>query len=298
MFDLIQLIRKEDVGRVGGGMSFTDHLQRALPGSRIYRLCPRDNGVETFCKTERQAMSVEDYLARDDRQPMIITVTLRYPEILQRLVEHEPWIVFHDQRGITDLGEDFCQEYDKMIVIRERMRLYCPKATFLPHPFIMPFCQNTGKKRMIAHSRICFNKRTHLIEEANRRAKNKCDIFGYATRAYVHWKLGGDFYQRGFVSLDDLGLQDYVYDIDLTHLPNDGEGTQYTWMEGMAHGCIPVVHSDWGQCPFKALYVDGVDDIVSLLDDDVEDFSEMQEFNKEYLLTHHSAKVIQGILCS
>jgi hypothetical protein len=82
--------------------------------------------------------------------------------------------------------------------------------------------------------------------------ENPVALYGAVNRLYVfhHLRaLGFDDYYRGAFAKTKEALKgilaDAKYVVDMSLIKNDGGGSQYTFLEAIAAGCILVLHRDW-----------------------------------------------------
>lgn len=287
----------------GGVWRFKEELARLNPDAECIRITNRTGKQERFGNAGTQTtMRWEDV---DKSRPMVICVAGEYEEEMYEALEHGAWYVHHDEVLFKDvkLSRKRVTAHDRVLCIREcGLRLY-KNARFLPHPYTRVEPKGLRRFRAVAHARIDFSKRTHLIVEANLRSPYPCVIVGNQNRAYVHWrlqKIDPNFafhppYTEHGAEMARMGL----LNIDLTRFPNDGGGTQYTFLEAMDAGAVPVIHEDWGPVQFAALRVSSVDDIVALLDgpDRKDEWQEMAMANFKYLRLH-THNYLKDIVCS
>lgn len=286
----------------GGVWRFKEELAKMNPDAECIRIARYSGKTERFGNEGVQTtMRWEDV---DKSRPMVICVAGEYEEELYEALDLGAWYVHHDEVLFKDvkLSRKRVTAHDRVLCIRERgLRLY-KNARFLPHPYTRVVPTGTTYYRAVSHARVDFSKRTHLIVRANLRARNKCHIFGSQNRAYIHWRIrkfdpsfpfddpytehGAEVARRGWLN------------IDLTRFPNDGGGTQYSFLEAMDAGAVPVIHEDWGPVQFAALRVSSVDDIVALLDGPKDEaWQEMAMANFKYLRLH-THNYLKDIVCS
>lgn len=218
---------------------------------------------------------------------------------LQRYFQSGMRVVVHDMRAFEWIpGLKSMLPSGRTLVIRERMLQNIPDATFLHHPYsqVIETCTPLYMRPHLAvcHARIDFSKRTHLIIESG----IDCLIRGKANRAYVKWKLKNPLYydvphDRPAPRLAMLGK----FNVDMSKQPGiDGSGSQYTWLEAMDAGAIPVTHKDWGPVEFAAVQTESPEELQALAHIPDSELYVMQIQNFEYLDRRHSGQEWRTLL--
>jgi len=190
-------------------------------------------------------MTVADLLAT--RMPILIAAADKdHAAQAAELVKCGASIVVHDpaEKHLADIPPE------RTIVIRRSMKTRLPKATFIPHPYRR--CNPVRERNLgvIAHSRVDFDKYTHLILEANDLGAG-VRIFGAPNPMYVHFKIHPrwpDFAAEPFPRDEDAGAvlcaaADAV--VDMSAIKNDGGGSQYSFMEAWDARTPLVISGKW-----------------------------------------------------
>jgi hypothetical protein len=128
-------------------------------------------------------------------------------------------------------------------------------GTFIRHPYVRrgPVAVKRTKK-ILATSRVDFDKNTAMILDANRLGA-KIDIVGFENRLYTKFKImpqypewnqsPGTHPRTGADSFKLLSSA--LAMVDLTDIKGDGGGTQYTFLEAWDAGAVPIIGAWWIQ---------------------------------------------------
>jgi len=292
------LVGKRAFNLLGGSFTYGQHLAE-IAGSQIYRIGDRR-------KTERcahggtcQVLDLVDFRREWEMQqrPQIIVTSVTNDEDyrLDALREMGALITVHDFRGFED-NPCLKSPRFKLIAISRQVQQMYPHAQLWRHPYVRR-CQNTplaGRTtNLICHARIDFNKRQADILASG----VPCLIRGSVNRAYWKWQLQPTFgipLPEGFDDPYEL-LLNSRFCVDFTKMPGGDRGrTQYSWLEAMDAGCIPICHHDWGQCEFQHLSADKTDLASVLVSRSDEELMEMQRLNWDFLKKHST---MEGLTC-
>ena len=251
----------------GGWTTFTAHLAYGLAGSdgelpTIFKIGKRDeNFTRDFGRgLAYQNVSLGQAIAIASTFPSIITATDKhYQEAACRLIDEMscPTVV-HDP---TELKLDHIATLLDLerptVVIRESMLQYLPDAKFIKHPYMRcPDFGETDQKRAggVAISRVDYDKRTHMVAEANRLGASIW-IYGTENRLYTHHKLNNEIpewremYKGGFPTGDLWAgarlCRNHESMVDMSVISGDGGGTQYTFLEALDAGAGLILHDEW-----------------------------------------------------
>ena len=306
----------KDSRRNGGCASFTEHLHKGLvAGGYSVEVCR----VLLRCKSGQTGVfgqdlqftnyDLFDFQERVSRNPgpVLICINDGGSDVCDALMESGAFFVWHDYRSRQDMLFPLAKAQQRIICIRETgVRSYFPNATFIPHPYMpltdrltMPIQHDSF---CISHTRIDFDKRTHVLVAANQLLPpdQQIDIFGRENRMYSKWKLqeidpdwdiGGHEFPRGPYAPVFLAAR-APYNIDLTLIKGDGCGSQYSFMEAMDAGAIPIHASDWGHVDWDGIEVEPTPEAVAdLLSSFAKqpDATLIQSSNRRYLREVHDA---------
>lgn len=241
---------------VGGWTTFTRHLQDSLEAmgepSVIVKLGNRD---EPFTRPfgggyVYQNFTLPTLLREAKHSPVIITALGKhYVEQSEELIAAGARVVCHDPAEPA-----FRLSMPKPPwVIRRSMLEHLPHATFIRHPYV---CNGSSvakrSKKILATSRVDFDKNTTMILDANRLGAN-IDVVGFENRLYAkfkimpnypEWEQSGGYRRKKSIETLDL-LRDALAMVDLTDIKGDGGGTQYTFLEAWDAGAVPVIGRWW-----------------------------------------------------
>jgi hypothetical protein len=156
----------------GGWPTYTAHLAKGIgSNTTIFKIGKRN---ETFPRRfgrglSYQNVTIEQAIAIAATFPSVVTATDKhYQEYSHRLIsETNCPAVVHDP---TELKLAHIETLGPTVVIRESMLHHLPKARFIKHPYMRcPDFGETDQKRAggVAISRVDYDKRTHMIAEAN-----------------------------------------------------------------------------------------------------------------------------------
>jgi hypothetical protein len=243
----------------GGWPTYTAHLAKGIgSNTTIFKIGKRN---ETFPRRfgrglSYQNVTIEQAIAIAATFPSVITATDKhYQEYSHRLIsETNCPAVVHDP---TELKLAHIETLGPTVVIRESMLHHLPKARFIKHPYMRcPDFGETDQKRAggVAISRVDYDKRTHMIAEANQIGAN-ISIYGTENRLYTHHKLNNEIpewremYKGGFPTGDLWAgarlCRNHESMVDMSVISGDGGGTQYTFLEALDAGAGLILHDEW-----------------------------------------------------
>jgi hypothetical protein len=251
----------------GGCLAFTAHLLHTLNRKQVFRIAKRfGKRKKNFGYGIRYQNVPLEYL--DTVQNIFVTDMFQHFECLEKLrrggKRKEITIVIHDPGEIFEFNEPYLK-YWNIITIRKSMQQYLRDrygidSKFIYHPFY-PYPiqqgaisneQEENKMQAVSISRIDFYKNIQIILDANKRARNPAKIYGWANKEYVSQKLDSvDFsryYHGKYVKSFDAAskiLRKAKFMIDLSCMPNDGGGTQYTFLDAIYHNCAIILNRQW-----------------------------------------------------
>ena len=253
----------------GGCLTFTAHLLHTLNRKQVFRIAKRfERKKKNFGYGIRYQNVPLEYL--DSVQNIFITDMYQHFECLTKLKGRkgkgrgEVTIVIHDPGEIVEFNEPYLK-YWNIITIRKSMQQflldrYGIDSKFIYHPFYQyPIHleddneeENKKMQAAVSISRIDFNKHIEIILEANKRTRNPVKIYGWTNSKYVSERLDTDtfnqYYQGKYAKSFDATseiLRKAKFMIDLSILPNDGGGTQYTFLDAIYHNCAIILNRQW-----------------------------------------------------
>jgi hypothetical protein len=262
----------------GGCATFTAHLLHSLHRKNIFRIAKRlDRRKRNFGYGIRYQNVPLEYF--DVVKNIFITDMYQCFECLEKLIKREDrgkgevTIVIHDPGEIFRFTEPYLK-YWNIITIRKSTQQflrdkYGIESKFIYHPFYPYPIQQQGdgkeggvgeeeeeeeqtKTQAVSISRIDFYKNIEIISDANKRTKNPVKIYGWANNKYVSQQLDPDIfnqyyqgkYAKSFNATSEI-LRKAKFMVDLSFLPNDGGGTQYTFLDAIYHNCAIILNRGW-----------------------------------------------------
>ncbi len=169
-------------------------------------------------------------------------------------------IVIHDPTNIPQKIVPYIKKW-KIITIRKSVQHYLQsrfglESLFLYHPFF-PYPtipSDANAVSAVSISRISYEKNTDVIIKANKilGQRHAIKIYGTPRKLYHVLKrrnsgLESYYYgqfEKSFTKLSEI-LSKAKFVVDLSTLPEDGGGTQYTFLEAIHNNCALVVHRKW-----------------------------------------------------
>ena len=227
--------------------------------------------------------------ALDFAEKPFITDMFKNFHILERMKRTDITIVIHDASEISKENEPYLK-YWNIICIRKALQQYLKEKyhlnpKFRHHPFYPYQIQENSngnhdysdsdglmhKTDAVSISRIDYGKNMHIILKANRLIdlKNKSNtvkIYGPFNPTYIK-PLGAQTFKQYYYGVFDRSFQAISnilnkakFMIDLTVLPHDGGGTQYTFLEAIHNETALIINRKWiddvdsKYCDFKEGY--------------------------------------------
>lgn len=259
----------------GGTTSFAIHLYTAMRMAGIdvvlYRLSDKPRNPRILAKyknviteflTPKAAMKIVH------RNPSLLIApehskNLPEPDLLRDLIKAGMRVRIADPNEfkVYDYVDDETKKFIKRpICIRPTIKQFFRDAFFIPHPYIRTFKGWIGKDLLERRSacsiaRITFVKRPEIILAANRLLPKEQQIImcGAENRLFTYhrlMKLFPEFKQGGHNlplvwGASTREARKYKLAIDMTYFPDDGGGSQYSFMEAWDAGTVNIVHNDW-----------------------------------------------------
>ena len=242
----------------GGWVTFTAHLMRALRAAgadpRLFKVGNKTENKERpygYGETYRN-LSAEDAKLKSGPN-IVVAAAKNFAPVTEALLARGAYLVLHDPTELKNLPADLPQR--RVVVIRRAGLEIAPSANFIRHPYqrAKP-SRPVTRERMVSVSRIDFDKRTHILLDANRLlAPQRITIRGFENRIYTRFKVVPHYpewvqsvaqYPRDATAAVEL-LAGAALMADMSQIKGDGGGTQYTFLEAWDAGCVPVLHEDW-----------------------------------------------------
>ena len=335
----ISLFYMSKVG-LGGFVKYTSELYKAFQmmghDVHLYKIRSRwEKKLRDFNEgVQSRNISIEDakdIIAKTDAAIVTATWWKGWHEDIQILLEQGAEVVIHDH---TEYNKDFIafmKSYDiRPIVIRlanaNNMKKVGLAPVFIPHPYIplMSHEFRISKKHRPVHAisvcRLDFDKRTHMLIEANQQLpKDKqIQIWGTHVRMYMYNKIvhkykgwdddkhyTGPNYPREhqhFSKENGYAVKlnaTAEFSVDMSAIVGDGGGTQYSFLQAMDAGTIAVINQDWiiddhdeMLDSVNCIAVEDVNDLVALLKHNTREDVIGLIGGARYVLGKHEPKVI------
>ena len=243
-------------------MTFTSHFIRGLRRSgAIVKLWKVKDTDDDRLRDFGYGLQYQNIMIEEAIQLQGLKIILAYQknsaDTVNDLLAADSHIIIHDptelRPGIMDALDDAKQIY----VIRKANLEHLPQAHFFPHPYERQSLIFSHERSVLAvsTSRIDFDKNTIMLLDANRLLPEdkRIKIYGFENRIYTRFKVVPDYpeweqskckYPREHDAASKI-LRDAKYMVDMTVIKGDGGGTQYTTLEAIDVGTIPVLHEEW-----------------------------------------------------
>lgn len=279
---------------LGGGTSFVVNLANTFKAAgvpyRVVRLAKRTE------KTKRQigeyGVYYQNVSFQDAKQGKGVWLLASAPtnediaEQAEHLVRKSGGAsVFHDPNEFGMYPHWEIADRRRVICIRETGLDSMPDGVFIPHPYVR-IVKNDMRQRTlhaVSIARISAVKNSLWILEANEELPNelRVELAGSLNRfwwnfsvkpKHPEWKMPDG---KGFPREAGAGVRacvGYQYMVDLTIFKDDGGGTQYSFLEAMDAGAVPVMTADW--CSYKGVarklgfQIEKKEDLAYFLSDD------------------------------
>jgi hypothetical protein len=261
----------------GGWVTFTAHLYHGLKRAGYFPVI-RKIGANTETKLRPFGydafytnVAEEDVDQFYEQTNIIVSTKEKMADTVFDLMLHGASIVIHDPTELK--GSETRDAIDStkppvIVIRRQNMDIVPGRTVFLPHPYQMRYGteEPTHEKLAVSISRIDFDKKLHILLDANRLLPDdaKIDIRGFENRIYTRfqivpeypeWEQSKAHYSRDFDSAVEL-CREATFMVDMSAIKGDGGGTQYTFLEAWDAGSIVIVNKAW---------IDGIDPDVCVM---------------------------------
>jgi glycosyltransferase involved in cell wall biosynthesis len=250
--------------RYGGGTTFTAHLLHMLRMKYVLCLTKAfEKNIGDFGYGIRYYKKAIQFL--DDLKDIFIANMYKNFYLLEKLTGKEITIVIHDPGEVFKETEPYVENWN-IIVIRKSTQSYLKnkyniRAKFLYHPFY-PYKKNrcatlmdsevNDRNDSVSISRIDYYKNIDIILRANNELERPIKIYGSKNPEYVASQLDSlnfsKYYQgifkKSFNQVSNI-LRKSKFMVDLSELPHDGGGTQYTFLEAIYNNCAIILNRKW-----------------------------------------------------
>lgn len=239
--------------RFGGWVTYTVQLLTALRAAKVpcqlLRVADREGPLRPFACGETYRNVTLAQATQDTGPKLILGLGSRCWEATERLLTCGAYLVLHDP---TELKFAEWYPVDRTIVIRKANRKL--GRWVVRHPYLRIGGARTVKYHAACLSRISTCKRIPIMLDANRLLgmRKRIRFFGFSDRMYVHYNLKPKYPE--WQEVKPFGhepgaavrlLEQARFAVDMSLLPGDGGGTQYTHLEAWDAGAILIVNRDW-----------------------------------------------------
>ena len=302
---------------VGGVTAFAANLQM-VTGWPMVRLSKRSTKPAKKIPgwpVEYHLRTLEELI--DDPRPLILAggSWVHEEAVWHRLDKRKEGVywVFHDPTEFKTMPHT--RAFDPMlcVVLRQANLRHQPMATLLPQPYAPSYADTSVLLRYrhaVSTARVDAMKQSHLLVEANRRISDEKKILlsGSPNRMYVYGKkvkypelLNLHSRPPGFGSGAAL-CRTAEYSVDMTRIVGDGGGLQYTTLEAIDAGAVPVVWNEWLAHPgpmhdLKVLSVASSAELAALLNQTIDNtlLEAFRLHNKRYLQKRHAPAILKAV---
>lgn len=246
----------------GGWVTYTYHLFRTLEAQghevRLFKIRPRtESGRRNFgYGLQYRNVSLSFALTEVGNDPSIIVAGAKnFKQETEALYEAGARLIVHDPTELKNLPN--LKGGINCAVIRKIGLVTLPEAMFIRHPYVRFGNDYIPEKTVHAMStcRIDFDKRTHILLDANRLLpeEKKIVIRGFENRLYTRFKICPEYpewvqsvnhYDRTENAAYEL-LCTARASIDMSVIKGDGGGTQYSFLEAWDAGCHMIINQEW-----------------------------------------------------
>lgn len=259
---------------VGGFTSFTSHLARCLEieGVEVQTLrCNRDR-AERNERTMKghgfryRNVTIKDAVNATKKLPTLIVAVARPedladPSTIQRLLDAGARVCVQSTQEFKQfphVRELIKSGSESVVVIRKRLAKYFKGSQYLPHPYLRVFDDLSEsdfehRQRACSISMVATNKHPEILCGVNETLPRKCRVklLGKETTHFLGLALAEKYphYEKpkGFRCSQEAAdlASHYQFAVDLSEYIGDGGGTQYSFMEAMDGGAVPIIHKNW-----------------------------------------------------
>ena len=297
----------------GGWVSFTTHMALKYDLELLVYVENNEHNKKVGKRTEKdrlrnygyglkyQNMAIEDITQKDNL--LITAIDKTYYKYLD-MFPYGTKIVIHDPTEVKAKSSkaliDNLPRFE-IFTIRKTVQKYLKDnfnldSQFMEHPFYeypvtkTPFSK---KNRIVATSRIDFDKHTDIILKANQllSKNNQIEVYGAKNGLYVYHNLTNKLdlkdildksykgtFTKSFNDLDSI-LHNSKIMVDLSAIKNDGGGSQYTFLEAIYQGCVLVLNNKWIDGINTTPFVDGYNCIVVKNEEDLKQVITSTKYN-------------------
>lgn len=248
------------------------------------------------------------------------TDEVKAAQAVQLITERGGAYVFHDPNELRLYPHWAMVERPRIITVREQGKLWLAgkagsgplggvpskNVTFIPHPYLRTRANDvrTGavRRHAVSVARTSAVKNTHWVFEANEKLPEalRVDLRGEVNRMWWNFNVKQKYPHTPYP--DKAGFPrewgaaakicaDFNYMVDLTIFKDDGGGSQYSLLEAMDAGAVPIMTTDWCSYPGPAsgfgFKVDGSAALLQLLADSATD-EDLRKKTHQYRQSNYS----------
>jgi hypothetical protein len=237
--------------KYGGWPTFTHHLCASLraagvaPMLRVVGARPSSDSIDFGFGLRARRVSITELC--NSKEPVLIAAAdKQHAREAKLLLDRGAHIVVHDpaEKHLSGVPET------RTVVIRRSMKRRLPGSNLILHPYLRAKPARKEELGVISHSRVDFDKYTHIICEAND-INAGIRVFGAANNMYVHFKIHPtwpNFKPEAFPRTAHAGAHLCARAsaiVDMSAIKHDGGGSQYSFLEAWDAGTPLIINRRW-----------------------------------------------------
>jgi hypothetical protein len=246
---------------LGGTTSYLVHLCQQLQElgyNPIILKSIRAKERKPYYNLEVRYLLDADIVQIAQHNPILITnaYLVGHQFLLERILPYDVHVVIHDPLEITQYTKSILHQCRTIITIRESvfqlLKERYPHVIHIPHPYNRVKPAGSHAHLCASVTRLDYIKNIPTILEVA--TEFPIHLYGqiqgdYASavldKAHKGWKKHYHGPMRSTIGIATSILSHYKYSIDLTTIPRDGGGTQYSFLESWDAGALLIVHKNW-----------------------------------------------------
>lgn len=252
-------------------------------------------------------LSDNDIVEIAKRNHILITnaYLVGHHNLVESLLKYRTSVVIHDPLEVTSYTKSILAQFHTIITIRESVYQWLHHSfthvIHIPHPYNSANASAKRDKLCACITRLDYCKNIPTILKAT--DEFPIDFFGQIQDDYAiaeldtqhqGWKKNYKGPMQAQIGTACNILAQYKYSIDLTTIPLDGGGTQYSFLESWDAGSILIVHKNWLRS--GGTLQDGVNCLAVNNEHDIKEiFIQQKTYDlqsmKDYLHLHSTHKV-------
>lgn len=252
---------------VGGWATYITHLYNglaALPDvePRIYKINRTELGKRDFGYDLKYTnLSPEDSIKhtfnayKNGDRVIVVALQKQFRDTAARMLDLGAWLVVHDPDEFSNLK---LVDFGNYITVRKTVHEMIPGSKLLLHPYSRFYpkgTRSTHKRLACSICRIDFDKKTHILLDANRLLPEERQIYirGFDNRLYTRLKICPNYpewvqSQKHFTRKPRIAVKichESTFTCDMSSMRHDGGGTQYSFLEAMDAGSVNILNEEW-----------------------------------------------------